>query len=114
MAIVLHTDNGPFTLYRDASDYESILAQVSEALSRDGVDWVEFTLPVGRLSIRASAVQAVEVIDGAPEAEALLEIAKVLPTGKEWDGGPGRLEDIADILDRYGIERPSSSDYLPH
>lgn len=37
-----------------------------------------------------------------------------LPREDDWDGGPGRLEDIAEILDRGLVERPAHSDYLRH
>ena len=42
------------------------------------------------------------------------EIGHCLPKSESWDGGPGRLEDIAAILDRGLVERPNTSEYERH
>lgn len=46
---------------------------------------------------------------------ALGEVGHVLPRSESWDGGPGRLEDIAAIIDRCGlVPRPNTSEYERH
>jgi hypothetical protein len=53
--------------------------------------------------------------DRCHQLEATLgEIGHCLPKSESWDGGPGRLEDIADILDRGLVERPNTSEYERH
>lgn len=42
------------------------------------------------------------------------EVGHVLPRSESWDGGPGRLEDIAGILDRGLVPRPNTSEYETH
>lgn len=44
----------------------------------------------------------------------LKDIAALVPTEEGWDGAPGRLEDLAAILDSYGVSRPATSDYEAH
>lgn len=45
----------------------------------------------------------------------LSQVGHVLPKGEEWNGAPGRLEDIAEILDRDGFDlRPNTSEYESH
>lgn len=44
----------------------------------------------------------------------LKDIAALVPTEEDRDGAPGRLEDLADILDSYGVPRPATSDYEAH
>lgn len=41
-------------------------------------------------------------------------IGHVLPRNESWDGGPGRLEDIAEMLDAGLVERPNTSEYETH
>lgn len=42
------------------------------------------------------------------------EVGHCLPKSESWDGGPGRLEDIAGILDRGLVPRPNTSEYERH